>query len=47
MHYGVEVNRRIADGTLTFKGEKPEQLDAAATPMLFSSDGVHPHVETV
>jgi lysophospholipase L1-like esterase len=46
VHYGVEVNRRIADGTLTFKGEKPEKLDAAATPMLFSSDGVHPHVET-
>ena len=46
VHYGVEVNRRIADGTLIFKGEKPEKLDAAATPMLFSSDGVHPHVET-
>ena len=46
VHYGVEVNRRIADGTLTFKGEKPERLDAAATPMLFSSDGVHPHMET-
>ena len=46
VHYGVEVNRRIADGTLTFKGEKPEKLDAAAAPMLFSSDGVHPHVET-
>jgi lysophospholipase L1-like esterase len=46
VHYGVEVSRRIADGTLVFKGEKPEKLDAAATPMLFSSDGVHPHVET-
>jgi lysophospholipase L1-like esterase len=46
VHYGVEVNRRIADGTLVFKGEKPEKLDAAATPLLFSSDGVHPHVET-
>jgi lysophospholipase L1-like esterase len=46
VHYGVEVNRRIADGSLVFKGEKPEKLDAAATPMLFSTDGVHPHVET-
>jgi len=46
VHYGVEVNRRIADGSLVFKGEKPEKLDAAATPLLFSSDGVHPHVET-
>ena len=46
VHYGVEVNRRIADGTLTFKGEKPEKLDATATPLLFSTDGVHPHVET-
>jgi lysophospholipase L1-like esterase len=46
VHYGVEVNRRIADGTLVFKGEKPDKLDATATPMLFSSDGVHPHVET-
>ena len=46
VHYGVEVNRRIADGSLVFKGEKPEKLDAAATSILFSSDGVHPHVET-
>jgi len=46
VHFGVEVNRRIADSTLVFKGAKPEKLDAAATPMLFSSDGVHPHVET-
>jgi lysophospholipase L1-like esterase len=46
VHYGVEVNRRIADGSLVFKGEKPEELDATATPLLFSTDGVHPHVET-
>jgi lysophospholipase L1-like esterase len=46
VHYGVEVSRRIADGSLVFKGEKPEKLDAAAKPMLFSTDGVHPHVET-
>jgi len=46
VHFGVEVNRRIADGTLVFKGEKPEKLDPAATPLLFSTDGVHPHVQT-
>jgi lysophospholipase L1-like esterase len=46
VHYGVEVSRRIADGSLVFKGEKPEKLDATARPLLFSTDGVHPHVET-
>jgi len=46
VHFGVEVNRRIAAGTLVFKGEKPARLDPDASPMLFSSDGVHPHVET-
>ena len=45
-HFGVEVNRRIGEGSLVFKAEKPEKHDPAATPMLFSSDGVHPHVET-
>jgi lysophospholipase L1-like esterase len=46
VHFGVEVNQRIGAGSLVFKGEKPARLDAAANPMLFSSDGVHPHVET-
>jgi len=46
VHFGVEVNRRIAAGTLVFKGEKPATLSADASPLLFSSDGVHPHVET-
>lgn len=46
IHFGVEVARRLAAGTLTFKGTKPEPFDAAATPMLFSTDGVHPLVET-
>ncbi len=46
VHFGVEVNRRIAEGGLVFKGEKPKKLDATASPMLFSSDGVHPHMET-
>ena len=43
VHFGVEVSRRIAAGTLVFKADRPEKLDAAATPLLFSSDGVHPH----
>jgi lysophospholipase L1-like esterase len=46
VHFGIEVARRIAAGTLTFKGEKPNPFDPATTPMLFSTDGVHPLVET-
>jgi lysophospholipase L1-like esterase len=46
VHFGPEVAKRIAAGTLIFKGEKPEPFDAAAVPMLFSTDGVHPLVET-
>jgi lysophospholipase L1-like esterase len=46
MHFGVEVVRRIAAGTLVFKGEKPEKPAAAAVPLVFSTDGVHPLVET-
>jgi lysophospholipase L1-like esterase len=46
LHFGVDVARRIADKTLIFKGEKPETPDSAAVPMVFSTDGVHPLVET-
>ena len=46
VHFGVEVNRRIGAGSLVFKGDMPKQFDATATPMLFSTDGVHPLVET-
>ena len=46
VHFGVEVARRLAAGTLTFKGPKPEPFDPAALPLLFSTDGVHPLVET-
>jgi len=46
MHFGVEVARRVADKTLVFKGEKPEPADPAAVPLVFSTDGVHPLVET-
>jgi lysophospholipase L1-like esterase len=46
VHFGVEVARRLAAGTLVFKGEKPTPFDPATDPMLFSTDGVHPLVET-
>ena len=50
VHFGVEVNRRIADGSLVFKAPKPEPSDPESgkptTPSVFSTDGVHPHVET-
>ncbi|MFM8804242.1 MAG: SGNH/GDSL hydrolase family protein [Planctomycetia bacterium] len=46
VHFGVEVARRLAAGTLTFKAAKPEPFDPAAVPMLFSTDGVHPLIET-
>ena len=46
VHFGVEVARQLAAGTLVFKGEKPTPFDPAADPMLFSTDGVHPLVET-
>lgn len=46
VHFGVEVAKRITAGTLLFKGTKPEPFDPAVVPMLFSTDGVHPLVET-
>lgn len=46
IHFGVEVAKRIAADTLVFQGEKPAHFDPAAVPMLFSTDGVHPLVET-
>lgn len=48
VNFGVDVAKRVTDGTLIFKGESPAK-EAPAAPgaaMLFSSDGVHPHVET-
>ncbi len=48
IHLGMEVAAREKAGTLIFKGEKPR--DGAApdpdAPMVFSTDGVHPLVET-
>ena len=46
VHFGVEVNERIAAGDLVFKAEKPANADAAARPRVFSTDGVHPLNET-
>ena len=44
VHFGVEVARLEKAGELVFKAPKPE--DWSAKPMVFSSDGVHPHVQT-
>jgi lysophospholipase L1-like esterase len=44
IHFGVEVARLESAGKLIFKAPKP--ADMAAEPMVFSTDGVHPHVET-
>lgn len=45
IHFGVEVARLESAGELVFKAPKPKDI-ASVTPMVFSSDGVHPHVET-
>ena len=42
IHFGVEVVRLLESGELIFKAPKPADL-ASAKPMVFSSDGVHPH----
>ncbi len=46
IHLGLEVARMVAGGRLVFKGEKPKDNPATTKPMVFSSDGVHPLVET-
>jgi len=45
IHFGVKVVALEAAGELVFKAPKPANL-SEVTPMVFSSDGVHPHVET-
>jgi len=48
IHFGIEVAKRAADGSLIFKGGAPDKdakAEASAT-MVFSTDGVHPLVET-
>lgn len=48
IHLGIEVAKRAKEGTLIFKGEPPakgaEPAPVASLP--FSTDGVHPLVET-
>ena len=44
IHFGVEVARLEKAGKIIFKAPKPK--DWSAKPMVFSSDGVHPHVQT-
>ncbi len=44
IHFGVEVARLESAGKLIFKAPKPKDIDSE--PMVFSTDGVHPHVET-
>ncbi|QDS92732.1 hypothetical protein FF011L_14810 [Roseimaritima multifibrata] len=48
IHFGVEVARMEAAGELIFQGTKPKtntEADAEK-PLLFSTDGVHPLIET-
>lgn len=45
IHFGVEVAKLEAAGELVFKAPKPDNLETA-TPIVFSTDGVHPHVAT-
>lgn len=41
IHFGVEVEKRVTDGKLIFKGSK-EQAGDQNGPAVFSTDGVHP-----
>ncbi len=45
IHFGVEVAKMEAAGELIFQGVKPKDA-AAEKPLVFSTDGVHPLVET-
>jgi len=45
IHFGVKVVQLESAGELVFKALKPTNLNEAK-PMVFSTDGVHPHVET-
>lgn len=46
IHLGLEAARMVTGGALVFKADKPKDPPAAGAPMIFSSDGVHPHPET-
>ncbi|QDT05508.1 hypothetical protein K227x_39080 [Rubripirellula lacrimiformis] len=45
IHFGVKVVDMESKGELIFKAEKPANA-AEAKPIVFSTDGVHPHIET-
>jgi hypothetical protein len=45
IHFGVKVAELEAAGELVFKAPKPKDLKGSR-PMVFSTDGVHPHVDT-
>ena len=48
IHLGIEVAKKAKEGSLIFKGDAPVKGTEAApnAPMVFSTDGVHPLVET-
>lgn len=46
IHFGLEVSKLSREGKLTFKGEKPKDWKPSDSPILFSTDGVHPLTET-
>ena len=45
IHFGVEVLALLDKGELVFKAPRPADINTAK-PTVFSSDGVHPHIET-
>lgn len=45
IHFGVKVAAMEKSGELVFKAPKPDNI-AEAKPLVFSSDGVHPHTQT-
>lgn len=45
IHFGVKVAELEKAGELVFKAVKPDDIQKSK-PMVFSTDGVHPHVET-
>lgn len=46
IHFGVGVASLEKEGKLIFKAPKPQGPAQPGAPMIFSEDGVHPHVET-
>lgn len=46
IHLGIEPARMVTSGELVFKAERPAAADLLKKPWVFSSDGVHPLVET-